>query len=66
MANRLTQIAEEVLETGASPNARITQVSLEVLETGTHPKARFTQVSEEVLIRWRLVAASQPIIFVAT
>jgi hypothetical protein len=29
MANRLTQIAEEVLETGASPNARITQVAQE-------------------------------------
>jgi len=50
MANRLTQLAREVLA-GGSPNARLTQLAREVLEAGGSPNARLTQLAREVLIR---------------
>jgi hypothetical protein len=40
MANRVTQVAEETLQSGGNPNARVTQVATETLVRLTVPVAR--------------------------
>src|ERR1044071_1706796 len=51
MANRVTQVARELLQKGGNPNALVTQVAREALQQGGNPNARVTQDAREVLVR---------------
>ena len=64
MADRVTQVATEVLDQSTVLKARVTQVATEVLDQSTVLNVRVTQVAVEVLAAVSATVVPQPMMVV--